>query len=356
MDENKQIEIVSARKVIKISKRKVKKVIISILVLLVLLVAGLFFLKTRTFRTDNYNAMGIAPSIPNEFGSFDSSNYKTESLGIKIFNSSGQQSIRDTREFLKTDYRALVYTRNVSSVVKDIKNIIKGSDGRIDTSNSSERSGYVGFVVPKSNFESFRDEIESITHKKLYTESISSQNLLGQKQNIEQQTDNIVNTLSNLKNQKETLNSSHIQTIISINKELSRLKNEITTLRMAINDTTETSTLTVLKEQENSLLKKESIQKQKLLSENNNYTIQNQNLENSINNSNNNLTNVNGQDSQFTDNIETVNGYINVEWINLWQMAKIFSPIHPTLIVIALFIILGFYLNRKEKIPKIEFQ
>jgi hypothetical protein len=326
--------------------------------------------------------MGVAPSMPNEVGSFDNSNYKTESsksmpnevgsldsVNYKIqqvikqgavsgvgYRLDGQQSIRDTREFLKTNYWAHVYTRNVPSVIKDIKNIIKGSDGRINASNSSEKEGYVSFVIPKSNFESFREEIESITHKKLYTETISSQNLLGQKQNIEQQTENIVNTLSNLKNQKETLNSNHTQTVNSINKELSRLKSEINTLRMAINDTTETSTLTVLKEQENSLLKKESIQKQKLLSENNDYVIQNQNLENSINNSNNNLTNVNEQDSQFTDNIETVNGYINVEWINLWIIAKTFSPIHPTLIIIALFIILGFYLNRKEKIPKIEFQ
>ncbi|KKP60332.1 MAG: hypothetical protein UR64_C0011G0027, partial [Candidatus Nomurabacteria bacterium GW2011_GWE1_35_16] len=44
--------------------------------------------------------------------------------------------------------------------------------------------------------------------------------------------------------------------------------------------------------------------------------------------------------------------YVSAQWISLWEMAVIFSPIHPTLVIIIL-IILGFVLFRK-RMPKVE--
>jgi hypothetical protein len=82
--------------------------------------------------------------------------------------------------------------------------------------------------------------------------------------------------------------------------------------------------------------------------------IQKQNLDNLIANSNNNLTNINKQDSQFTDNIETVNGSINVNWVSLWEIATIFSPISPVIIIIILIILIWIILKRSGFIPRIE--
>lgn len=352
MDEIKQEVQVGSRKVIKISKKRFKITIVIVVIFLILLALGTFSVLTRTLGVGrvgkSMNNVNILPSLPSDM--------MESSIPDNYYGRGSEQpSISDTREFLKTGYNATIKTRNVSDVVKDVKNIVKGSDGRVDNSNSSEKYGYVSFVVPKSNFDTFKDEMESITHKKLYTESISEQNLLSQKQGIEEQTGNIVNTLENLQNQKTALASKHAQTISTINKELARLKTELTSLRAVISETTDPQVLAQLRIQENSLLKQESTQKQNLASENSSYAIQSQNLENSINKSNNNLTNVNKQDSQFTDNIETVNGYVSVNWVSLWQMAKIFSPISPTIIIIILVILIGFYLNHKKKIPKVEF-
>jgi hypothetical protein len=79
-------------------------------------------------------------------------------------------------------------------------------------------------------------------------------------------------------------------------------------------------------------------------------------VESSKNEQEKNLANINKQDNQFADNIETVNGSVRITWISMWQMVKIFSPIHPTFIIIILGIVLGVFLNRKGKIPKVEFE
>lgn len=68
-----------------------------------------------------------------------------------------------------------------------------------------------------------------------------------------------------------------------------------------------------------------------------------------------NLKNIEKTDEQFTDDIETVNGTVNVSWVTLWQMAEIFSPIHPTLVVIIIIIIGWFYFRHKSYVPKVEF-
>jgi len=359
MEENIPEVKIDTRRVIKVSKKKLKITVIVLVVLILLFIGGFLFLGIFTRQSVDSIKMTGSNMMPTVSESVRD-DYAVEK-SMRVNNSGnyggyGQPDITDTREFLKTNFSAKIKTRKVADVVQEVTNIVKGSDGRVDSSNSSEKYGRVSFVVPKNKFESFKDQVENIAHQKLYTENISSQNLLSQKQNIEEQTGNIVNTLDNLQNQKATLLAKHNQTLSTINKELSRLKTEITAVETVINQTTDEAILVQLRIQENSLLKQESTQKQKLATENSAYSIQNQNLDNLINNSNNNLTNVNKQDDQFTNNIETVNGYVEVNWVSLWQMAKLFSPIHPTIVVIILVIILWIYSKRKGYIPRVEMQ
>ncbi len=360
MEENTPEVKIDTRRVIKISKKKVKVTAIVLVVLILLLIGAFFFLSIMRgsfrMRTVNDLSGNIVPMLPESVREDYAVEKRMQMNSPSNYGGYGQADITDTREFLKTSFSATIKTRKVASIIQEVTNIVKGSDGRIDSSNSSEKHGRISFVVPKSKFESFKDQIENVAHHKLYTENISSQNLLNQKQNIEEQTGNIVNTLDSLQNQKIALLAKHTQSLATINKELSRLKSEIATVRSVINQTTDEAILVQLRIQENSLLKQETTQKQKLATENSIYTIQNQNLENLINNSNSNLTNINKQDTQFTNNIETVNGYIQADWVNLWQMAKLFSPIHPTIIVIILVIILWIFSKRKGYIPRIEMQ
>ena len=338
------------RRVIKVSRKKF------IVAILVIVVVGFFCLLANSFYSQRYYSFGggmtnsvTAPSIATD------SNYTPPMY--KGYGGNSQPTITDTREFLKTSYSATIKTRDVASTVTDIKNIVKGSDGRVDSVYSSEKSGYVNFVVAKSKFDAFKAEVEALTNRKLYTETISSQNLLSQKQNIESQTTSIITTLDSLNKQKTDLTAQHTKIVSTINAELSRIKTELAVLRAKMASPTYLQT-TVSPQadtmQETDLVNQDTAQRQKLTVENNSYATQKQNLDNQIANFNNGLTNVNQQNTQFTDNIETVNGSVYVSWVSLWTLVTIFSPISPVIIIIILILIALIYLRHLGYVPKIE--
>jgi len=286
------------RKVVKISKRKVLLMAGVVVIALIAWYGRIFFIQKSLPKIVNYNrSYGDGPNL---------SIAKPESVGISdlskmmpdYFRNNQQISVSDTREFLKTNYSAVIKTRDVQTVVTSVKNIVKGNDGRVDNISSSELNGYLTFVVPKSKYEAFRSEIESLTHKKLFSETSLSQNLLGQKQSIEQQTSNIKKNLESLNEQKEALRLQHNQR------------------------------------------------------ENSQYTAQNASLESQIKIQNTNLENVNTQDENFTENIETVEGRVDVKWISIWQMIKVFSPVSPEILVIVIIVIIWNILARLGYVPK----
>lgn len=363
MEENKPSEDVSLknnpinfaeRRIIKISRKKFKWTVIVVVVLFIglflFLVAISSLSSARSKSSSSYDSAVMSPSS----SSYGDSGGETQNINSDYYRYREQNpSISDTREFLKTSYSSNIQTRDVSEVVTDVKNIVKGADGRIDSIISGEKYGRVSFVVAKSKFDAFRDEIESITHKKLYTENISSENLLSEKQGIEEQTSNVVESLDGLISEKNSLLVAHNKTVSDINKELAKIQSELTKVRANISVEENVEILASLRSQETLYIKQYAVSKQKITDENNIYATKVNKIDNQINYQNKNLTNINKQDVKFMDNVETVNGYVSVSWISLWSMAVIFAPIHPTWIIIIL-IILGVVLLRK-KAPRVEF-
>lgn len=345
MDENQEINN-NGVKVIRLSKRKFR------LFLVVLIIIGIYL-----FSRSSLNVGHIGYFDTYKTGSLSTGVYQDVAMAPPYYGGPEEISIdTDDREFIKTSYSSNFKTKNVSKLVNDIKNVVKGSDGRVDRLNTSPKNGYVQFVVAKSKFDSFRDEIESLTHKKLYFESISSQNLLTEKISIEDQMEEIEKRLANLINQKEILKNNHDKKVSSINKEIARIKSELIAVRAAIAVSVDQIAIDALKNQESVLLAQQVNQNKLLTNENSNYNRDNSNLENQINNANSNLVNINKVDDKFTDKIETVSGHISVNWISNWEMAKIFSPIHPTIVIIILVIILWIILRKRNLVPIIIWQ
>jgi len=317
------------QKTIKISRKKLTWAVI------ILIIVGLWW----AYQEPRY---GILPTMmEGGYGVSDSVSSPASSPGAPMMEKVGTMiypdyyrqnpDITDTRQFLKTNYSADIKTRDVKDMIRDIKGIVLSTEGRIDSIQESEKYSYVGFVVPKNQFNAFRDEIESLTYKKLIKVNVSSENLLGQKQSIEEQKQNATSTLANLEKQKRALMIRHNQTLAGMNVELAALQSQVPY-----------PTEEVLALQQN------------IDSENRSYNSQNQNLANSINQYKALITGIEKQDTQFTNKIETVNGYISVNWISYWQMAKTFSPIHPSIILIILVIVLWKVLSRFRVVPKIE--
>ncbi len=266
-----------------------------------------------------------------------------------------QADITDTREFLKISYSGRIQTRNVRDVVKDVKGAVREAEGRVDSENSSEQSGYVSFIVPKSRFEAFREEIESLTYSKLYTESVSSQNLLSEKQGIEQQMQSATSTLAGYEQQKKNLDAQHAQSVAAYNRSIATAESELSQTRTSMGVTSDAWEQVKLRNEEIAVNARLAELRNGLDQENRTYASQNKNLVTQIEYAKNNVKYVEGRDEQFGNNIETVQGHVYVNKISLWSMAAALSPIHPTIIIVVLFLVVWWILVRRGYIPKIEF-
>lgn len=261
------------------------------------------------------------------------------------------KTIEDTREFLKVSYAAEIKTRDVSYTVSHVRNIVEGVDGRIDNINTSQKYGSISFVVPKSSLYEFQQQIESSTNKKLIVESISSENLLGEKQSIEQQTETLNATLARLAAEKSALTTQHAVRLAAINKDLAATEAQLVIVREKISKEKSKTALADLKKQESALVATETSLMQSRDRENTSYAYESARIQNEIQNANDGLTQVKKQDVQFGNTVETVSGTISVRWVTLWDMAKTVSPIHPSIIIALLVLMLWRYLYKRGTIP-----
>ena len=335
------------QKVIKISKKKL------VITLVILVVLGFVFYGVIL------NSLNSARRRV-EVGVSMSSSEKSENYGAPVSQSMPdyyreQNDITDTREFLKTSHSSTLKTRDVPEVTKEVKSAIREVEGRIDNLTSSTNYSYVTFVVPKSRFEEFRSEVESLVYAKLYFENISSQNLLNQKQSIEERTEINSTNLVELEKRKQNLLTAHSLTISNLNKELATTQSQLTLVRQQKLLTDDSTQYNFLLGQETTLVQTELTLKQKQEAENRIYASQNQTITNQINQVNAVLANLSKEDTNFANNIETVTGTVNIQWVSVWYILKIYSPIHPLIIIILILLLARWYLVRKGYLARIEF-
>ncbi|MFA5888886.1 MAG: hypothetical protein WC857_01445 [Candidatus Paceibacterota bacterium] len=83
-------------------------------------------------------------------------------------------AISDKREFLKINYNATLQTRQVSDTKNRIEIMVRGFNGRVDTSNSGDKWGDISFAIPKSEFDAFREEVKNLVGSRFYIEQTNS--------------------------------------------------------------------------------------------------------------------------------------------------------------------------------------
>jgi hypothetical protein len=338
------------RKVIRLSKRRTLIWLIIIIVLVI--VAGFSY---DGMKPQYFGNKGSEVNIPQfDSGSSYDNDYGVMAPSSYPYYNNEYTDISDTREFLKVSYSSRIQTRDVPNAIKKVKGAVREYEGRIDNESSSAKSGYVQFVVPKSNFESFRAEIESITHAKLFTESVSSQNLLGQKQSIERRTATATSTLEDLEKERASEIANHNQKVNSFNRQIASVQTQIRNLRAQQEQTDSEDVYTALQAQISQLSAQEASLMRQLENENYSYSSKISRILTEINYSKQNVSYLEKEDTQFENTIETVNGYISVNWISYWDMAVLISPVHPCIILTLLALIVLIVLYRKGYIPKVE--
>jgi len=347
---------VSSRRVVRVSRRKF---VITIIVVILLVLGGIaYWMLGQAMRIsgpmyDRALPMTSAPGVA-EYGTSASPGMVPPQYDA-YYPNRGSATVRDTREFLKTNYEGTIKTRDVRDVAKDVRSAVRDASGRIDQSRVSERYAYISFVVPETEFETFRDEIESLTHKKLYTETVNTENLLTQKQVIEEKTNAETNYLQDLRAKKQDLDVKHTARLGAIAKELTGVAGRLAEVRRQIAVTNDPNELNTLRNQEDALLAEDAALKSSRTKENTTYAIESGNLSAWISSSESQIENLRKEDVAFADNIATVNGSVSIGWVSWWEMVRLVSPVHPTILVLIIVLLVLYYLHRKRYIPYIEF-
>lgn len=264
----------------------------------------------------------------------------------------GNADITDTREYLKTTFGLDIKTRKVEKMHTRLKTIIRGYDGRIDNANLNEKYASISFVLPKSTYESFVQEVTEMFPEKFISIHENNTNLLWQKQNIEQQTQYSSTTLENLKTERADNIKKYDEKIASLNKEISRLDNSMYALvtQKKTVSSTDTETLKKINDQINYLSRIRSDHTHELIKTMTQHEKDLANFDNQIKNTENNLVELGKQDTKLINNVETVNGTITLRFVSLFEIVNLYIPVYKSFIIICILIIIGYILfGRKTK-------
>ncbi|KKW19976.1 MAG: hypothetical protein UY63_C0004G0061 [Parcubacteria group bacterium GW2011_GWA2_51_10] len=249
--------------------------------------------------------------------------------------------VTDTREFLKVNYSASMQTRDVQGLTRRVETTVRGYDGRIDQESSSPQYGYVSFVVPMSKYDAFRDELEGLVNKRFLTINVSSQNLLPQKQSIEEQQKQADSTLADYKAARQKLVNAHASAVQSIQLQIDADTQLLVSLR-AQTPTGEIQT------QIQAVSHNLTTLKQRLENENASYAAQLSNADSNIKYAENWQTAVKTQDQVFLDSVATVTGSVSVQWISYWAMVQLYLPGYWIPAIFAVLAFLSFLWDRRR--------
>ena len=246
----------------------------------------------------------------------------------------------DTREFLKIGYNAQILTRRVEELTRRVETIVRGYDGRIDQMSSAHRFGYVRFVVPASQFDLFRDEIESLVGSRFIDVEISSQNLLPQKISIEERQKLVEDNLESLKNERATLVATHESTIKSLQAQVDG----------------QTAMLSDLNEQPPSAERDLKVQqleavlidyRSRIENENFSHTRKLASLDARIKDAETIVTAVKNDDQKLLDSVATLEGTISLRFVSLWDIARLYLPGYSIPAILAVLTVISFFYERR---------
>lgn len=254
--------------------------------------------------------------------------------------------ITDTREFLKTDYHALIRTRRVEEFTRRIETTARGFGGRVDSMTSSERFGFVSFAVPASKFEAFRRELEGLMNPRFLSVEIRTENLLPQKQSLEEQKKQAEQTLSELRSNRQSITRNHDETVSILQTQLTAIRDELTLLRAEKTDDPARKAVIAARIEE--LLRQENRFTLRLVNENASYAEKINALDQTIRNTEANLASITTQDQSILDTVATVRGTVSLNWISVREVIELYISLYWTALFLALAAVASYLIHRRR--------
>ena|SRR3989344_4144280 len=247
----------------------------------------------------------------------------------------GDATAKDTREFLKQSYNATLRTRDVNDLTQRVVTTVRGHEGRVDNTQSSEKYGYVQFVLPITQFESFKKEVEGMVGSRFLKVEMSAQNLLPQKQSIEEQQKQADTALVDYEASRDRIVSAHTSATKSLQAQVNSQSAMLSDLRGQPSSV----------EINTQILQLEAVlieYRQRLIDENASYAKKLAVANANIKYAKDRQKAIETQDQNLLDNVATVNGTISVQWISYWEMARLYLPGYWIPAILALLSVLAF--------------
>lgn len=249
--------------------------------------------------------------------------------------------VTDTREFLKTYYSAFMRSRDVPALTRRVETTVRGYGGRIDQESSSAQYGYVSFAVPGSKYGAFRAELESLVGSRFLTVSISSQNLLSQKVSIEEQQKQADTALADYQAARQKIVSAHAIAVQSLQKKIDADVEQLALLRAQA----QTPQLLI---QIQSVSDDLASLRRQLADENASYASKLNDADANITYAQDWQKAVQTQDQALLDTVATVTGTVSVQWISLWDSARLYLPGYWIPAIFAALTLLSYLRDRRR--------
>ena len=298
--------------------------------------------RYRSERTDQSEGLRYNSGATSWLG--ESQNYSNFVPRTLDYFAKPETPITDTREFLKKSYGANFRSRHVQDLTSRLETIIRGFNGRIDSSNSSEKSGYISFVVPADKFDSFRNELKGLVGDKFFSENTSAQNLLPEKRSIEEQQAGTQTTITGLQSQKEQLDATYAKRTQSLQSQIKDNEKAIAELQKREQTPEIQSQIQIYRNNVGSL-------HGQLNQESSNYQTNLNTINTQLAAQEERMQELDKQDQSLTDNVATVTGNITVSWISVWQIINLYLPMRWIIPIALLGIIVAYSIFRpKQKI------
>lgn len=248
----------------------------------------------------------------------------------------------DTRELMETRYNASMKTRDVNKLANQVQTIIRGHGGRIDNLSTQEKYAYISFALPKDKFDQMMAQLKDLVPKKMYTETIYAYNRLAEKQSIETSAEKITEEILRLQTEKEELTATHETKADEIQNRIDALTASIDTQKKLKAATSNPTKIADINAEIDRLTAEKRTAETELKTLNSRYEIDLGRLDRSIKRQNDALDNLDVRDETLSAEVETVTGTINIQWVSIWQIIKIYVPIKP--IIIGLIVLVTLYL------------
>lgn len=237
----------------------------------------------------------------------------------------------DAREYLKTGYTASAETRNVTRLTLQLETLVRGHGGRIDSFSSNNRYGDITFVLPKQSLEAFRRELVGLVPERFLNETIQAQNLLPQKNNLDDEQASSEAELKSAQDAEADLIKTHTQTIGNLQAQINTHTKSIQVLSRATAPTPEEATRIAA----SITAHNQSIAylRQQLIKENNDFALKQSDSEETITYLQSELASLKKQNTQLIDSVETIQGSISISWISLGEFLEAYLPYFREILV-----------------------